>query len=82
MDWQSQLSTCQDSAYMILSKNRAKEMCLKDYLNPRDPADGGNAIMAHFQFAYDDRIKDTANGLNKGRVIEEITKYLKTSLKF
>ena len=78
MDWQSQLSTCQDSAYIdTVSKITGQEISvLKDYyLNPRDPADGGNHNHKAFSvLAYDDRIwVGTANGLNKGRVIEEIT---------
>ena len=78
MDWQSQLSTCQDSAYIdTVSKITGESIpVLKDYyLNPRDPGDGGNHNHKAFSvLAYDDRIwVGTANGINKGRIVEEIT---------
>ena len=77
MDWQSQLSTCQDSAYIdTLSKITGDPISvLKNYyLNPRDPADGGNHNHKAFSvLAYDNRVwVGTANGLNKGRIVEEI----------
>lgn len=77
MDWQSQLSTCQDSAYVdTLSKITGDPIpVLKNYyLNPRDPADGGNHNHKAFSvLAYDNRVwVGTANGLNKGRIVEEI----------
>jgi len=77
MDWQSALSTCQDSAFIdTSSKITGDEIpILKNYyLNPRDPADGGNHNHKAFSvLAYDDRVwVGTANGINKGTLIEEI----------
>jgi len=78
MDWQSALSTCQDSAFVdTLSKITGDEIpVLKNYyLNPRDPADGGNHNHKAFSvLAYGNRVwVGTANGINKGILIEEIT---------
>ena len=83
MDWQSQLSTCQDSAYIdTVSKITGDPIpILKDYyLNPRDPADGGNHNHKAFSvLAYGDKIwVGTANGLNKGRIVEEIIQLSET----
>ena len=83
MDWQSQLSTCQDSAYIdTVSKITGDPISiLKDYyLNPRDPADGGNHNHKAFSvLAYGDKIwVGTANGLNKGRIVEEIIQLSET----
>ena len=77
MDWQAQLSTCQDSAYVdTLSKITGDPIpVLKNYyLNPRDPSDGGNHNHKAFSvLAYDDKVwVGTANGLNKGRIVEEV----------
>jgi len=78
MDWQSTLSTCQDSAFVdTLSKITGDEIpVLKNYyLNPRDPSDGGNHNHKAFSvLAYGNRVwVGTANGINKGILIEEIT---------
>ena len=78
MDWQDALSTCQDSAFVdTTSRITGDEIpVLKNYyLNPRDPADGGNHNHKAFSvLAYDDKVwVGTANGINKGRLVEEIT---------
>ena len=77
LDSQNALSTCQDSAFVdTLSKITGDEIpVLKNYyLNPRDPADGGNHNHKAFSvLAYEDRVwVGTANGINKGKLIEEI----------
>ena len=78
MDWQNALSTCQDSAFVDTSSRITGDEIpvLKNYyLNPRDPADGGNHNHKAFSvFAYENRVwVGTANGINKGTLIEEIT---------
>ncbi len=78
MDWQNALSTCQDSAYVDTSSRITGDEIpvLKNYyLNPRDPADGGNHNHKAFSvLAYENRVwVGTANGINKGTLIEEIT---------
>ena len=78
MDWQDALSTCQDSAYVdtvSLITGDPISVLKNYYLNPRDPADGGNHNHKAFSvLAYGDRVwVGTADGLNKGRIVEEIT---------
>ena len=78
MDWQNALSTCQDSAFVDTSSLITGDEIpvLKNYyLNPRDPSDGGNHNHKAFSvLAYGERVwVGTANGINKGRLIEEIT---------
>ena len=78
MDWQGALSTCQDSAYIdtVSLVTGDPISVLKDYyLNPRDPGDGGNHNHKAFSvLAYDDKIwVGTANGINKGLIIDEVT---------
>ena len=78
MDWQGALSTCQDSAFIdtISLVTGDPISVLKDYyLNPRDPSDGGNHNHKAFSvLAYDDKIwVGTANGINKGLIIDEVT---------
>ena len=76
MDWQDALSTCQDSAFIDTTVEGNVLPVLKNYyLNPRDPADGGNHNHKAFSvLAYGDRVwVGTANGINRGRLVEEIT---------
>ena len=78
MDWQNALSTCQDSAFVDTSSRITGDdiPVLKNYyLTPRDPADGGNHTHKAFSvLAYENRVwVGTANGINKGTLIEEIT---------
>ena len=71
MDDQVALSTCQDTAFV----DTTGESILKDYyLNPRDPEDGGNHNHKAFSvLAFGDTVwVGTANGINRGLIIEEI----------
>ena len=88
MDWQNSLSTCQDSAFVDTSSLITDDEIpvLKNYyLNPRDPADGGNHNHKAFSvLAFEDRVwVGTANGINKGTLqLKRLRRSLLTNMKF